>query len=145
MIFLLDVNVLIALIDPGHVAHDDAHAWFASTGAAAWATCPITENGVIRIVGNPRYPNSPGSPAVVAEIVAKLSTLPGHVFWPDDISLVGEADVDFTRILSSPQVTDTYLLALAKAHGGRLASFDRKLSTTAVKHGKAAFQLIEPR
>jgi len=143
MNFLLDVNVLIALIDPCHVAHDDAHAWFASTGAAAWATCPITENGVIRIVGNPRYPNSPGSPAVVAEIVAKLRKLPGHVFWPDNVSLVSEADVDFTKILSSPQVTDTYLLALAKAHGGRLASFDRKLSTAAVKHGKATLQLIE--
>jgi toxin-antitoxin system PIN domain toxin len=143
MSFLLDVNVLIALIDPGHVAHDDAHAWFASTGAAAWATCPITENGVIRIIGNPRYPNSPGSPAVVAEIVAKLRKLPGHEFWPDDISLVGEADVDHTKILTSPQVTDTYLLALSKAHGGRLASFDRRLSTAAVKHGKTTLQIIE--
>jgi predicted nucleic acid-binding protein len=58
--FLLDVNVLIALIDPGHVAHDDAHQWFSSRGAADWATCPITENGVIRIVGHPRYPQLAG-------------------------------------------------------------------------------------
>lgn len=145
MTFLLDVNVLIALIDPGHVAHDDAHIWFASTGAAAWATCPITENGVIRIVGNPRYPNSPGSPAVVAEIVGKLRALPGHVYWPGDISLVGAADVDVAKILTSAQVTDTYLLALAKAHGGVLASFDRKLSTAAVKHGKATLRLINGR
>ncbi|PJN94116.1 VapC toxin family PIN domain ribonuclease, partial [Amaricoccus sp. HAR-UPW-R2A-40] len=63
MIFLLDVNVLIALTDPAHVAHDDAHVWFAETGRHAWATCPITENGVLRILGNPKYPNSPGSPA----------------------------------------------------------------------------------
>ena len=145
MIHLLDVNVLIALIDPGHVAHDDAHAWFAATGSAAWATCPITENGVIRIVGNPRYPNSPGSPAVVAEIVAKLRQLPGHVFWPDDVGLVGSAEVDPTKILTSAQVTDTYLLALAKAHGGRLATFDRKLSTAAVKDGKSALLLIGSR
>ena len=142
MTFLLDVNVLIALIDPGHVAHDDAHAWFASSGAAAWATCPTTENGVIRIVGSPRYANSPGSPAIVAEIVAKLRKLPGHAFWPDDVSLVGSADVDFEKIFTSAQVTDAYLLALAQAHGGRLASFDRKLSTTAVKNGKATLHLI---
>jgi toxin-antitoxin system PIN domain toxin len=143
--FLLDVNVLIALIDPGHLHHDDAHDWFGSEGARNWATCPITENGVIRILGHPRYPNSPGSPAAVVEIVTKLRALPGHVFWPDDLSLVGSDVVDPSRILSAGQVTDTYLLALAKAHGGSLASFDRKLSTAAVRDGTAALHLIEAR
>lgn len=145
MTFLLDVNVLIALIDPGHVAHRDAHVWFAATGSAAWATCPITENGVIRIVGHPRYPNSPGSPAPVAEIVGALRRLPGHEFWPDDVSLVGSPDVDPAKILTSAQVTDTCLLALAKAHGGRLATFDRRLSTAAVADGKSALHLIPSR
>jgi predicted nucleic acid-binding protein len=60
--FLLDVNVLIALIDPAHIQHDRAHAWFAKFGKKAWATCPLTENGVLRIVGHARYPNSPGTP-----------------------------------------------------------------------------------
>jgi toxin-antitoxin system PIN domain toxin len=143
--FLLDVNVLIALIDPGHVAHDDAHDWFEATGHTAWATCPITENGVIRIVGNPKYPNCPGSPAVVAQIVTKLRALPGHSFWPDDVSLVGSGDIDAAKILILAQVTDTYLLALAKAHGGQLASFDRKLSAAAVKGGKSALHLIRAR
>lgn len=142
MTFLLDVNVLIALIDPGHVAHDDAHDWFASTGRRSWATCPITENGVIRIVGSPRYPNSPGSPSVVAEIVGKLRRLPSHNFWPDDVSLVDADNVDPAKVLTSAQVTDTYLLALAKARGGRLATFDRKLSTEAVKGGKSTLHLI---
>ncbi|TIS53521.1 TA system VapC family ribonuclease toxin [Mesorhizobium sp.] len=145
MTFLLDVNVLIALIDPGHVAHDDAHGWFEATGHAAWATCPVTENGVIRIVGNPKYPNCPGSPAVVAQIVAKLRALPGHSFWPDDVSLVGSGDIDAAKILTSAQVTDTYLLALAKAHSGHLASFDRKLSAAAVKGGKSALHMIPAR
>lgn len=67
MTFLLDVNVLIALIDPSHVGHDAAHHWFAEQGHADWATCPLTQNGVIRIVGNPRYPNSTGSPAEAAD------------------------------------------------------------------------------
>lgn len=142
MTFLLDVNVLIALIDPGHVAHDDAHRWFGSTGHVAWATCPITENGVIRIVGNPKYPNSPGAPSVVAEIVEKLRALPGHAFWPDDVSLVGSRDIDPALVLTSVQVTDTYLLALAKTQGGQLATFDRKLSVAAVRGGKAAMHLI---
>ncbi|MBY3321559.1 TA system VapC family ribonuclease toxin [Rhizobium laguerreae] len=142
MTFLLDVNVLIALIDPGHVAHDDAHAWFAAIGQSAWATCPITENGVIRIVGNPKYPNSPGSPSLVMEIVRKLRSLPGHSFWPDDVSLVGSGDIAPTKILTSGQVTDTYLLALAKARGGQLATFDRKLSAAAVTRGNFALHLI---
>jgi hypothetical protein len=140
--YLLDINVLIALIDPAHIAHDDAHRWFESTGHAAWATCPITENGVIRIVGNPRYPNSPGSPALVAGIVGELRTLPGHCFWPDDVSLAGAGGVVTAKILMSAQVTDTYLLALAKAHGGQLASFDRKLSVAAVTGGKSVLHLI---
>ncbi len=53
--YLLDVNVLIALIDANHVHHDRAHQWFAAEGVHAWATCATTENGLLRIVGNPRY------------------------------------------------------------------------------------------
>jgi hypothetical protein len=140
--YLLDVNVLIALIDPGHVAHDDAHAWFAGKGNASWATCPITENGVMRILGNPKYPNSPGSPAAVAGIVEQLRVLPGHCFWAEDFSLVGSEGVDASRILTSAQVTDTYLLALAKLRGGVLTTFDRRLSVDAVKNGRAALHLI---
>jgi toxin-antitoxin system PIN domain toxin len=143
--FLLDVNVLIALIDPGHVAHDDAHAWFESTGRDAWATCPMTENGVLRIVGNPRYPNSLGSPAAVMPIVAKLRSLAGHSFWADDLSLVDAENIDAAKILTSAQVTDTYLLALAATHHGQLASFDRRLATVPLRGGKSALHLIPTR
>jgi toxin-antitoxin system PIN domain toxin len=138
----LDVNVLIALIDPAHTAHDVAHLWFEAEGRHAWATCPMTENGVLRIVGHPKYPNTPGSPAKVAAIVAELRALPGHGFWPDDISLVGDQRVDTGQVLTSGQVTDSYLLALAIAHGGRLATFDRRLSTKAVKGGRAALYIV---
>lgn len=142
--FLLDVNVLIALLDPAHVQHDAAHEWFAAAqGRHAWATCPLTENGVLRIVGSTRYPNSPGTPAAVAPLLATLRTLPGHVFWPDDISLVDAERVDAARVLSSAQVTDTYLLALACAHGGQLASFDRRLVKDAVRGGARRLHLIE--
>ena len=142
MTYLLDVNVLVALIDPNHVGHDAAHHWFETIGAAAWATCPITENGVLRIVGNVKYPSTPGSPAEVATIVAQMRGLPGHQFWADDISLLDNEHVDATQLLTSAQVTDTYLLTLAVANKGKLATFDRRLSPKAVKGGKAALHLI---
>lgn len=141
--YLLDVNVLIALIDPSHVQHDRAHEWFASTGKHAWATCPLTENGVLRIVGHARYPNSPGTPAAVAGIVRSLRSLPGHEFWPDSLSLLDGRHVDTERLSDSAQVTDTYLLALAGSHGGRLATFDRHLVTNAVTGGSAALHSID--
>ena len=140
--FLLDVNVLIALVDPAHVQHDAAHDWFGQLGHLAWATCPLTENGLLRIVGNPRYPNSPGTPAAVAPSLAALRSLPGHVFWADDISLMDPAWVDANRLLSHGQVTDSSLLALARAHQGQLASFDRRLVVDAVLGGGAALHLI---
>jgi toxin-antitoxin system PIN domain toxin len=141
-VFLLDVNVLIALIDPAHVQHDAAHEWFAAHGKRAWATCPLTENGVLRIVGHPRYPNSPGTPAEVAQLIKGLRALPGYVFWPDNISLLDTEMIDTERLLSSGQVTDSYLLALACAHKGQLATFDRLLVTDAVCGGAQGLHLI---
>jgi len=49
--YLLDVNVLIALIDPDHLRHDDAHEWLRAIGNSVWATCPLTQNAALRIVG----------------------------------------------------------------------------------------------
>jgi len=140
--FLLDVNVLIALIDPAHVLHDRAHQWFAAKGKRAWATCPLTENSVVRIVGHPRYPSSPGTPAAVAELVSVLRSLRGHEFWSDDITLFDARRIDTGRLLDSAQITDSYLLALAQAHGGRLATFDRRLVTDAVVNGSQALHVI---
>jgi toxin-antitoxin system PIN domain toxin len=136
------VNVLIALIDPVHVDHDRAHDWFAKHGQASWATCPITENGVLRIVGHRSYPNSPGPPVAVAAILKQFCELPGYKFWADNISLVGNSHTDPSRLLSSGQLTDTYLLALAKAHKGALATFDSRLVIGAVSNGRASLHLI---
>jgi toxin-antitoxin system PIN domain toxin len=140
--YLLDVNVLIALIDPTHIQHDRAHDWFAAEGRNAWATCPLTENGVLRIVGHARYPNSPGSPAVVAELMTVFLALGGHEFWSDDVTLFDPTCVDTARLLDSAQITDGYLLALAIAHSGKLATFDRHLVADAVTGGRGAIRLI---
>ena len=140
--FLLDVNVLIALVDPAHVQHDQAHGWFARVGKKAFATCPITENGLLRIVGHPKYPNSPGPPSAVMAALAAIRALPGHHFWADKMSLAEGEYVDASRLSSPSQVTDTYLLALAAAHGGRLASMDKRLVVDAVVGGKRLLELI---
>lgn len=142
IVFLLDVNVLIALLDPDHVHHDPAHRWFAETGKNGWATCPITEAAVPRILGNPRYPNARGTPAAIVPYLRDLCAHPGHVFWPDDISILDESRIDATRLLDFGQITDAYLLALAVAHEGRLATFDRRLVTDAVPDGKAYLTVI---
>jgi uncharacterized protein len=142
MTFLLDVNVLIALLDPAHIQHEPAHAWFATQGQHAWATCPLTQNGVLRIVGHPRYPNSPGTPAAVVPLLSGLCALPGHTFWPDTLSVLNSDLLDTTRLLSSGQVTDSYLLALAAAHQGQLATFDRRLVTESVHGGTQHIHLI---
>ena len=140
--YLLDVNVLIALVDPAHIQHDEAHAWFDRTGRRSFATCPMTENGLLRVVGHPRYPNSPGPPSAVASMLTALRDLPGHAFWPDSVSLLDKDKVDSSLLSNHARVTDSYLLALACANGGKLATFDRKLATDAVVNGKSALALL---
>ena len=87
--------------------------WFATARTAGWATCPLTQNAVLRILGQPRYPNSPGPPAVVAPFVAALIRHPRHQFWPDGLSLLNQSGIDVSRLLEAGQLSDTYLLALA--------------------------------
>ena len=143
MSFLLDVNVIIALVDPSHVFHDRAHHWFEREGHKGWATCPLTENGAIRIMGHRRYLEGPGSPARAAILIGGLRETPKHQFWPDSISLLDASSVFIDKVTLSAQVTDTYLLALAVHNGGALATFDRKLSTLAVTGGAAALHVID--
>ena len=141
-VYLLDVNILIALLDPDHVHHERAHQWFAQTAHRAWASCPITEAAVPRILGNPRYPNARGTPAAIMPYLRNLCAHPGHAFWHDDISILDPNRIDATRLLDFGQITDTYLLALAVAHEGKLATFDRRLVTNAVPEGKNHLALI---
>lgn len=140
--YLLDVNVLIALIDPAHVQHEEVHQWFGRVGRKSFATCPITENGLLRIIGHPKYPNSPGPPSTVAAALAAIRELPGHEFWADSISLMDRGLVEVPLLSSHSRVTDSYLLALARANKGQLATLDHKLATAAVPDGKSSLALI---
>ena len=136
---LVDVNVVIALVDPLHVHHERAHAWFARLDDA-WHTSPTVQNGALRILSHPRYPNAQPLP-VVTKSLASLVGHAGHAFLPDAVSLLG-GDVRTDRLLASSQVTDTYLLSLAASADARLATFDAKLVTDAVPGGGEVLALI---
>jgi len=137
---LLDVNVLLALSDPRHIHHEAAHAWFAAHRADGWATCPITENAFIRIASHPGYPNRPGDAPVVIELLRRICTGEDHHFWADSIS--PREMLTPGHALTHGQVTDVYLLALAVAHGGRLATLDRRIPMSAVVGGRDALVII---
>ncbi len=128
---LLDVNVLLALLDADHVDHARARAWLAAEIGAGWASCPITENGFVRIVSQPRYP-SPISPAEAIRRLARATATPHHAFWPCDVSALDATILEPERLLSPRHVTDAYLLALAVRHAGRFVSFDRNVPLGAV-------------
>lgn len=129
---LLDVNVLIALLDAGHLHHGPSREWLARHLDAGWASCPLTQNGCIRILSQPAYPNSVPA-AQAAERLAETAQHPAHAFWPDFISLLQPDSLVWDRLLGSRQVTDAYLLALAVKRGGRLVTLDRGVPLAAVR------------
>ena len=130
---LLDVNVLIALLDSDHVSHQAAASWFADNADDGWASCAITQNGCLRIMSHPSYPNA----QPVGEIARRLRAAtahPVHEFWPDEVSLLDATRIDTRRIHGPRQLTDVYLLALAVLNRGRLVTFDHSIALAAV-HG----------
>lgn len=133
---LLDVNVLIALLDSDHTSHAVAFSWFKEHAGAGWASCPITQNGCIRIMANPGYPNSLPIQSVMKRL-ADACEDGVHEFWPDDVSLLDPTTVDSTRIHGPRQLTDIYLLALAVRHEGRFVTFDTGIPLAAVRKATA--------
>ena len=134
MLALLDINVVIALLDPDHAFHERSHDWWARNAKSGWASCPIVENGIVRIMSNPGY--SAKARFIPGELISRLQTFAAqtnHEFWPDDVSLRDEKMFMAERIHSSRQLTDIYLLALAGKHDGRLATFDKGIPISAVR------------
>lgn len=133
---LLDVNVLIALLDSDHVHHERAADWLRRNIRSGWASCPITQNGCVRIMAQPAYPNALPAPDVI-ERLAGATKNPRHEFWPDDVSVLDDRVVDGARVHGPRQVTDLYLLALAVRRGGRLATFDESIPLSATRGATA--------
>jgi toxin-antitoxin system PIN domain toxin len=129
---LLDVNVLVALFDANHSLHAAAMQWFDAHGDAGWASCPITQNGCVRVMSQPAYPERMPVAAVV-ERLRQATAHRAHAFWPDDASLLDDAKIDATRIHGPGQLTDVYLLALATSHGGRLVTLDQGIPLAAAR------------
>ncbi len=129
---LLDVNVLIALLDQAHPHHETALSWLKANIRHGWASCPITQNGCIRIMSQASYPGARSAAQIIERLRGALDHS-AHLFWPDDASIVDPKIVDGSRVHSARQITDTYLLALALKHNGRLVTFDSGIALSAVK------------
>ncbi|MEP7311521.1 MAG: TA system VapC family ribonuclease toxin [Pseudomonadota bacterium] len=137
---LLDVNVLIALLDAGHVHHGHASAWLDTNIQQGWASCPLTQNGCLRIMSTDAYAHAQPLAAVTARLREATGTQ-FHEFWPDEISVLDADRFEQDRWLSSRQITDAYLLALAVHRGGTFVTLDRNVDRSLVR-GAAAHHLV---
>jgi toxin-antitoxin system PIN domain toxin len=141
MIILPDVNVLIFLADPQSPLHEAAKSFFQKKALNGWATCPMTENGFMRIIGHPSFPGGTGSAKVARETLLQWQSIPGHQFWADDVSL---CDTNyFPTLAPAKHLTDCYLLALAVKRGGKFATFDQRIDPAWVRGGHHALLLLE--
>jgi uncharacterized protein len=120
---LLDVNVLIALLDPAHIHHASAHQWLAQDIRHGWASCAITQLGCIRVMSSTAYPTRKPA-ALIAERLAEATQTEHHEFWSDCPTPVSDQTMRWGELLSSRHSTDAYLLALAVRNKGRLVTFD---------------------
>ena len=120
---LLDVNVIIALIDPAHQFHEAAHAWFEHNRKHGWATCPITENACLRILGKAAYPYLGLRVDEIRSVLGELCESGHHLFWPDSVSILESGRFELAGV-GAKNVTDIYLLAVATINHGRLVTFD---------------------
>jgi uncharacterized protein len=139
MAALLDVNALIALMDSDHVGHQTMQKYFTRHHRSGWATCPLTENGIVRVLSQAAYPSGQRTPAEVIQVLNALKAAfeKSYEFWPADISIADNAIFESALIAGPRQVTDVYLLGLVARHDGALVSFDRSLTWQAVRDGSA--------
>jgi toxin-antitoxin system PIN domain toxin len=129
---LLDVNVLLALMDRDHVFHRAALQWWRSDRGHGWASCPLTQNGFVRISCQADFPGRPTVAQAIDQLRRQIADS-DHKFWPDDMSIVDESSFDRAGLLGPKQITDAYLLALAVKNSGRLVTFDRGVPMRAVR------------
>lgn len=136
MTHLLDVDVLVALADASHVHHGLVHRWFGSR-RGKWATCPLTQNGLVRVIANPRYP---GNGLLLPDAIAWLKALlshPDHTFWADDISIADGRFVP-SAFQGHNQLTDGYLLGLAEHHAACFVTLDRRVTERLLSSGDSS-------
>jgi uncharacterized protein len=126
-VFLLDVNVLLALTWPTHIHHSAAHRWFGQNQGAGWATCPLTQLGFVRLAMQPAVVKVPILFGDVMEALSQMTASGAHCFWPLEGGLADIRDEIRARVVGHHQLTDAVLLDLAIRNRGRLATFDRRI------------------
>jgi toxin-antitoxin system PIN domain toxin len=136
--FLLDVNVLIALMWPAHEGHPQAQAWFSRESRGGWATCPLTQAAFVRIITNPAFSRDAVTPQEALKLLDANLSHPSHRFWTDEIGFVAATQPFVQRLIGHQQVTDAYLLGLAIHKRGKLATMDRGVLSLLSDKGSAA-------
>jgi uncharacterized protein len=126
--YLLDTNVLVALLWPSHAQHDLAVKWFTRRRGKGWATCPLTQAGFVRIVSNPAFSRDAVTPREAAGVLVANTAAKDHSFWPDELPFVEAVAFTEARLVGHQQVTDAYLLGLALRRGGLLATLDQRIA-----------------
>ena len=142
MDFLLDVNVLIARADSRHEHHQRCRRWEGEYPDAVLCTCPLTENGFLRIYGHPAYPGGPGSPGEALIELRHLLARPAHRFLPADVTVADEPTFGELYGVSPKQLADLYLLAVASRHGAQFATLDETVPAALVAGGPSALHVI---
>jgi len=124
--FLLDVNVLVALVDKNHIHHETVTGWFSTRQKASWGVCPFTEAGFLRVVTRPAI----GALSIeeATEILARLAKQPGYRFWSLVYPWTDLAAHLGGRIFGYLQITDACLLGLAIKENGVLVTLDKAIS-----------------
>jgi toxin-antitoxin system PIN domain toxin len=136
VIALLDVNILVALMDEDHVHHQLAHDWFEDNKEAGWASCPLTENGLLRMFSNPAFIDPPVPLPELIGLLERFCERSVHHFWSDDVSLRDPSTFFMAAVRGYRQLTDVYLLGLAVKHRGKLVTFDGGAPLAAVVGAK---------
>ena len=142
MAFLLDLNVLIARMDPRHEHHTRAKRWLDARPGMDLVTCPLTENGFLRIYGHPSYLGGPGSPEAALDELRVIRDMPRHRFLGDTLSLDDPGVFHSLAGIGPKQITDIYLLGLAAKHRISFATFDAAIPVDQVVGGAATLVLI---
>ena len=142
---LLDVNLLLALVWPNHESHRAAHAWFAKSGHRSWATNPITQLGVLRLLTNPAVTQGAVSATTALDVLSEATSHPGHEFWPLEAKLPGALRDVAQRIRGHQQWTGALLLWHAALRDGVLVTFDTGVHELAASEFKSRVLLLKPR
>jgi toxin-antitoxin system PIN domain toxin len=121
---LLDVNLLMALLWENHEQHTVARSWFKNV--SAFATCPVVQLGFARVSSHPLLGYGL-TPELAFGVLRQFIADPRHQFIPDDLSCADRI-VRTELMTGANQITDRYLVGLARQHGFSLATLDAPLA-----------------